>query len=274
MSTWERLQKTMRELGIEPKKSLGQNFLISESVIQRIVKATQESKPGFLLEIGPGLGALTFFLKEIPGEKRLIELDKVFAEYWRKQDLQVIEADALQIDWKQFSKMPRPWTLTSNLPYQISSSLVIDRSLDQEPFDCMILMFQKEVAQRIRARQQDELYGMLSVVAQTFWQTEMLLEAGPRDFLPAPKVASRVLVFQRKVSPVADRRKYLKFVKACFLHPRKFLISNLEEGMAIKKEIAAESLKKMGLSEKSRAGELGLEQFLALYRELSLDMKS
>ena len=274
MSTWDRLQKTMQELGIEPKKSLGQNFLISDSVIQRIVKATEDSKPEFLLEIGPGLGALTFFLKDLKAEKKLIELDRVFAEHWRQQNFTVIEADALQIDWQQFSQMPRPWTLTSNLPYQISSSLVIDRSLDKEPFDCLILMFQKEVAQRIRARQQDELYGMLSVVSQSFWNIEMLLEAGPRDFLPPPKVASRVLVFKRKASPVNDRRKYLKFVKACFLHPRKFLISNLEEGLSLKKEMTAEILKKMGLSEKSRAGELTLDKFLELYKELSLDAKA
>ncbi len=271
MSAWERLQKTMQELGIEPKKSLGQNFLVSDNVIEKIIRAVKESKPQFILEIGPGLGALTFFLKDIPVEKSLIELDRVFAEHWRKQDFKVIEGDALQIDWKQFESQIRPRTLVSNLPYQISSSLVIDRSLDSEPFDCMILMFQKEVAQRIRARQQDELYGMLSVVAQTFWFTEMLLEASSRDFNPPPKVASRVLVFKKKESPVKNRIKYLKFVKACFLHPRKLLISNLEEGLALKKEATAQTLQKMGLPEKARAGELTLDKFLQLYRELLLD---
>lgn len=271
MGAWERLQQTMQELGIEPKKSLGQNFLVSDNVIDKIIRAVKESKPEFFIEIGPGLGALTFFLKDISADKCLIELDRVFAEHWRKAGMNVIEADALQIDWNQFASKPHPRTLVSNLPYQISSSLVIDRCLDPDPFDCMILMFQKEVAQRIRARQQDELYGMLSVVSQTFWQTEMLLEASSRDFNPPPKVASRVLVFRRKVSPVKSKKRYLRFVKASFLHPRKLLISNLEEGFSLKKEMTSEILKKMGLSEKARAGELTLEQFLQLYRELSLD---
>lgn len=273
MSAWQRMQQTMLELGIEPKKSLGQNFLVSDVVIEKIIRAVVDLKPQFLLEIGPGLGALTFFLKDIQVQKQLIELDRVFADYWRNQGFQVIEKDALQIDWQQFEKMSQPKILVSNLPYQISSSLVIDRCLDSVPFDGMVLMFQKEVAQRIRARQQDELYGMLSVVSQTFWQTEMLLEASSRDFNPPPKVASRVLVFKTKASPVKNRKKYLRFVKACFLHPRKLLISNLEEGLSLKKEMTSEVLKKMGLSEKSRAGELTLEKFLQLFRELSLDVE-
>ena len=97
-----------------------------------------------------------------------MELDRVFSKYWKDQGLQLIEGDALQLDWSSFFHQARPLVLVSNLPYQISSSLVIDRCLDADPFDFMVLMFQKEVAQRLRARTGDELYGMLSVVAQSF----------------------------------------------------------------------------------------------------------
>jgi 16S rRNA (adenine1518-N6/adenine1519-N6)-dimethyltransferase len=266
--TWERLQKTLLELGIEPKKSLGQNFLVSDLVIDKIIRAAAATKPGFLLEIGPGPGALTYHLKNITSNYQLIELDRTISEYWRQQGLNLLEADALQIDWSPFLKQTRPLTLVSNLPYQISSSLVIDRCLDPEPLDFMILMFQKEVAQRLRARMQDELYGMLSVVAQSFWKMETLSDASPRDFFPPPKVASRVLTFEKKPSPVENKKKYFKFVKAAFLHPRKLMASNLQEGISVSKERAVEILQKLKLGEKARAGELSVQQFVDFYHEL------
>lgn len=266
--TWERLQKTLLQLGIEPKKSLGQNFLISDQVIQKIIKAAAATKPGFLIEIGPGPGALTFHLQNISDNYQLIELDRKFSEYWLSQGFRLIEGDALQIDWAPFFNQPRPLSLVSNLPYQISSTLVIDRSLDAEPLDFMVLMFQKEVAQRLRARIQDELYGMLSVVAQSFWKMETVADVSSRDFFPPPKVSSRVLSFEAKQSPVADKKKYFKFVKAAFLHPRKLMASNLEEGLSISKERAVEILKKLHLGEKSRAGQLSVQQFVDFYHEL------
>ncbi len=266
--TWDRLQQTMRDLGIEPKKSLGQNFLISDSVVQKIIRAAEQTKPDFLLEIGPGPGALTFHLKNLCSQFQLIELDRQFAQFWRDQNLAVVEADALQIEWSDFLSQSGVRTLVSNLPYQISSSLVIDRCLDDSPLDFMVLMFQKEVAQRIRARLQDELYGMLSVVAQTFWKMATVADVGNQDFFPPPKIASRVLSFERKESPVSDRRAYFKFVKAAFVHPRKLMVSNLEERLPITKARASEIMLSFGLSEKTRAGQLSVQQFVDFFHKL------
>lgn len=267
--TWDRLKVTLAELGIEPKKSLGQNFLVSDVVIGKIIAAAERTKPGFMIEIGPGPGALTYHLQNLTKNYQLIELDREISKYWRDKGLNLIEADALQLDWSPFFKEARPLTLVSNLPYQISSSLVIDRSLDAEPLDHMVLMFQKEVAQRIRARHGDELYGMLSVVAQSFWKMETVTEAGPGDFFPPPKVASRVLSFEKKPSPVADKKKYFQFVKAAFLHPRKLMASNLMERLPITKERSMEILKSLKLPEKARAGELTVQQFVDFYHQLS-----
>lgn len=266
--TWDRLKITLAELGIEPKKSLGQNFLISDVVIGKIIQAAQNMNPDSMVEVGPGPGALTFHLTQMGKDLELIELDRVIAEHWRKQNCTVHEADALQVDWSPWLNKAGKRILVSNLPYQISSSLVIDRSLDAKPLDGMVLMFQKEVAQRIRARQQDELYGMLSVVAQSFWKMETVSDVGPGDFFPPPKVASRVLSFVAQPSPVQDKRRYFKFVKACFLHPRKLMASNLEQGWNIPKEKAVEVLLRMKLPEKARAGELSVKQFVEFYHEL------
>lgn len=268
MSTaWERLQQVMLELHIEAKKSLGQNFLISDHVIEKIIRATLALKPAHLIEVGPGLGALTFFLKDSGVPLQLLELDQKLVLYWQKQGLNVAEGDALQMDWQPFISDEQT-VLVSNLPYQISSSLVIDRCLDEKPLAGMVLMFQKEVAQRLKAQKGHELYGMLSVVAQSFWDLELLLEASSRDFHPAPKVASRVLIFKSKKSPVEDKKKYLRFVKSAFLHPRKLMVSNLEEGLGVPKDQLQSLATELGFNEKIRAAELKVSDFLDFYRKL------
>jgi 16S rRNA (adenine1518-N6/adenine1519-N6)-dimethyltransferase len=266
MSARERILALMAEFQIEPKKSLGQNFLISDHVINKIIAAARAFGPASLIEVGPGLGALTASLREFEVPLFVIELDRVFADYWRQQGLDVVEKDALQWDWNS-KPSAHPRLLVSNLPYQISSSLVVDRCLDGS-VDAMILMFQKEVAQRLKAKAQTEAYGMLSVLAQTFWQMDLLLEASSGDFLPPPKVASRVLIFKAKDSPISDRPQFLRFVKSCFLHPRKIMISNLVEGLGQRRDVYLQALSSLKIKENTRAQELEVQQFVALFGAL------
>lgn len=266
----ERLEKTLQELGILAKKSLGQNFLVSDLVIERIINQVKEFAPEALVEVGPGPGALTYFLREMGVPLSLIELDRVIAAYWRDQGLQVIEEDALKLDWSQFYS-DKKLVFVSNLPYQISSSIVIDRSLEENGPEHMVLMFQKEVAQRIRASAKTEHYGLLSVIAQTFWKTTMVTEAGPRDFSPPPRVASRVLAFSKIPTEVKDRERFLKFVKAAFAQRRKLLKSNLS-GLLNQKTLTEDQLvnwlTEMGFKETARAEELSPLQFVRLYNYL------
>jgi 16S rRNA (adenine1518-N6/adenine1519-N6)-dimethyltransferase len=223
LTALQRLEKRMLELEFIAKKSLGQNFLVSDGVINKIIAAVVEEKPQHLIEIGPGCGALTDILVEKFKDLTLIELDRGFAEFWRTQKMNVIEADALQMHWNFSAEH----MLVSNLPYQISSSLVIDRCLDAVSLKAMVLMFQKEVAQRIRALAQTEHYGMLSVIAQEFWSIEIVCDAGSREFKPAPKVSSRVLKFLPRKSNISDKKQYLSFVKACFQQRRRVLSTNI-----------------------------------------------
>ncbi len=269
----ERLQKTLEELGILAKKSLGQNFLVSDLVIERIINQVKEFQPEELIEVGPGPGALTYFLRQMNVPLQLIELDRVIAAYWREQGLPVLEEDALRLDWSQFYKGKKV-VFVSNLPYQISSSIVIERSLEAQGVEHMVLMFQKEVAQRIRALPKTEHYGLLSVIAQTFWKTWMVTEAGPRDFNPPPRVASRVLGFSRIVSEVQNRKAFLTFVKAAFAQRRKLLKSNLS-GLLSQKKLSDTQLVQwlvdMGFKETARAEELSPVQFVKLYKNFGFE---
>jgi 16S rRNA (adenine1518-N6/adenine1519-N6)-dimethyltransferase len=267
VSARERILALMNEFQIEPKKSLGQNFLISDYVIDKILLAVRELNPASLIEVGPGLGALTVDLRAMNVPLFVIELDRVFAEHWRTQGVNVVEEDALRWDWSSRENL-KPCVLVSNLPFQISSSLVVDRTLDNS-LDAMVLMFQKEVAQRLKARFKTDSYGMLSVLAQTFWDVDLVLEASSGDFLPPPKVASRVLRFKKKAqTPVQDRKTYLRFLKACFLHPRKIMLSNLVEALGQTREAYQETFAHQKLKPTARAQELDLKQFVALYLAL------
>lgn len=277
----ERLLEKIRQTGTGPKRSLGQNFLISDHVIDRILENafdfgdsvfwSKAEKPLGMIEVGPGLGALTEGLLEGVKQRGLrfqvIELDRQFAENWRDAGVQVVEADALQADW-QGLKLSQGTRLISNLPYQISSSLVIDRSVWPCGLGSMILMFQKEVAKRITAKEKSDDYGLLSVIAQLGWDVEIVCEAGPQDFYPPPRVASRVLRFRRRVDAPAetDFAAFLKFAKKAYAHRRKLLASNLSTGGDSRARLES-ILESMGFSKTVRAEELSPWQLLELARK-------
>jgi 16S rRNA (adenine1518-N6/adenine1519-N6)-dimethyltransferase len=154
------------------------------------------------------------------------------------------------------------------LPYQISSSIVIDRSLDQNGFDHMVLMFQKEVAQRLTAEISTKEYGFLSVMAQLHFRMKKVADAAPGDFFPAPKIASRVLAFERLPADGLGR-PFLSFVKQAFAFRRKFLLKNLKSAVnpstLSRLPAVAEEL---GISPKARAEELEPAQFVAFFKRL------
>lgn len=259
----------LRELGAEPKRSLGQNFLISERAVSQIIGAAERNKTAsHLIEVGPGLGSLTESLIELGVPFEVIELDKAFSEYWRGRGLKVTEADALKLDWKTLN-LPAGTLLVSNLPYQISSSLVIERSLESAGISHMILMFQKEVAQRLMAKARTDDYGLLTVIAQTFWKMGNLIEVAPREFYPAPNIASRVVMFEwlgRKLPEGGNADEFLRLVKTAFSHRRKLMLKNLSGSWGgLQSESWTQIFEKTGIGAQARAEELDPPTFLRLY---------
>lgn len=251
------LKERLAQMGLSPKKAFGQNFLVNQQVINKILEEAGHHKFKDLIEIGPGLGALTEPMLKAGMKPRLIEFDRDLVEYWRGREMDVIDADALKVNWNDLG-LSEPSMLISNLPYQISTHIVIDRCFGPKPLKWMILMFQKEVAQRLIAQPRTKEYGLLSVMAQLHFKMRKVADASPRDFYPAPKVASRVLYFERLDSQNLGV-PFLKFVKRAFHLRRKFLLKNLA-GMVDKA-----TLQKAGLSEKVRAEELTPAQFVELF---------
>ncbi|MGE0764173.1 MAG: 16S rRNA (adenine(1518)-N(6)/adenine(1519)-N(6))-dimethyltransferase RsmA [Bdellovibrionales bacterium] len=270
-SLLSRTKARMQELGLQPQKGLGQNFLISRHVVDKIIHAVAAQNPRQLLEVGPGVGSLTESLLEMNLPLTIIELDRSLAEYWRKRGQNVLENDALKVNWAQAAPVA-PTVLVSNLPYQISTHLVIDLSFGPATIPSMVLMFQKEVAERLMARPRTSAYGLLSVMLQSHWQMQRVLEAGPGDFWPAPKIASQVVQFQRKPAPFAGREKaYLSYLKAAFAQRRKFLSKNLlarPPKPGLNQEAIVAALEELGLGSRVRAEELSVEQFEKLFERI------
>ena len=157
--------------------------------------------------------------------------------------------------------------MVSNLPYQIGARVVIDRSLGPDSVTKMILMFQKEVAQRLMATPSTKDYGFLTVVAQAQWKIRLLLEAKPNDFYPAPKVTSRVLIFER-LKPMVDEF-FVEFVKKAFAQRRKFMLKSFGP----EKEQLLALLQTLGYDEKVRAEEISVEHFCELIAKMRTNKK-
>ena len=277
------IKQKMAELNFYPKKMLGQHFLINSQKVDQIISTVKNLKPSFIMEVGPGLGVLTEpLLQTINNNSKepsfcTVEMDTQLCEYWKKRGVTVLEGDILKIHWQKY--LSPGSVLVGNLPYQVASRLMIQCCPGPDNLQNMILMFQKEVAQRIMARPHHKTYGLLSVISICYWDIQLLTEAGVRDFYPSPKVAGQVLLFKKKKHDIPQPDQFLTFVKHCFSQRRKFLINqlkkiikeknNLKQQSALdQKEYLLKIFNQLNLSPKIRPEQLEPSQFIALYKLL------
>jgi 16S rRNA (adenine1518-N6/adenine1519-N6)-dimethyltransferase len=255
--------------GIRATKALGQNFLLDLNLTRKIARAGGPLRGKTVLEIGAGPGGLTRALLAegadhvlaVERDRRcLAALEELSAQAPGR--LSVVAADALELD--EYDLKPRPNRIIANLPYNISTPLLF-KWLDRlELFEHMVLMFQKEVAQRIAARPGSKAYGRLSVMVQWRCRVDALFDLPPRAFTPEPKVTSTVLALEPRSTPLAAARADLleTVVAAAFGQRRKMLRGSL-------KQISADPiglLRRAGLEPTLRAENLSVEQFCALAR--------
>lgn len=261
-----------------PKRSLGQNFLRDASVSQRIVDALNPRATDHVIEIGPGQGALTEKLIDSGATVTAIEFDRDLAPALRgkfagSERLTVIEADALSVDFASLappsSIIPQPSTkLVANLPYNISTPILQRLMKQRDVFSILVLMFQREVAERITAAPGGRERGFLSVMAQNAFEIERLFDVSPSAFYPMPKVWSAVIRLTPK--PFSnDEAQMRELVSLGFGHKRKTLAKNLSGYFSD----VAECIQNIGLPPKVRAEELSLSQWRELLRMRSSRFK-
>ncbi len=249
--------------GLQLKKSLGQHFLHDENVCRKIVDQVDHQPGMSLLEIGPGGGALT---KYIVGwndiDYAAVEVDEEKATYLERTYPEIagriIHEDVLKVA----APFTGHFTVIGNFPYNISSPIMF-RILEWEPqVDCVIGMFQKEVAQRIASGPGSKSYGILSVLLQAFFKVEYLFDVHENCFTPPPKVKSGVVRFLNLHNPfgIGDKRRFTVLVKAAFNQRRKTLRNGLR-GTVTPEMLTLPIMDK-------RAEQLGVEDFVNLYRLL------
>jgi 16S rRNA (adenine1518-N6/adenine1519-N6)-dimethyltransferase len=246
------------------KKSLGQHFLKDEKIVQRIIQELQKNHFTNLLEVGPGGGALTKHLLEIPNINfKAVELDEEKVNYLLKQfpSLQnnLIHQSFLSID-RPFDE---PFTVIGNFPYNISTQILFKVLEWKEYVPVVIGMFQKEVAERAAAKEGSKIYGVLSVLLQYYYKVEYLFSVGNESFVPQPKVQSGVIRLTKNKSqlPVKSERAFWILVKTAFNQRRKTLRNGVKSLFA--KEILNDDLFNR------RAETLSVEEFAALTFKMS-----
>lgn len=218
---------------IRAKKSLGQNFLHDASVIDRIVGALEVRDSDTVIEIGPGTGALTETLVKTGANVVAVEFDRELVPLLEQQfrfdeNFRLVNADALNLDFASIVDKPNGVKLVANLPYNISTP-ILQRLIEQRHiFSTLVLMFQREVVERIIAKPATKERGYLSVIAQTAFDIEYLFDVAPSSFRPVPKVWSSVIRLTPQSAFVGDEVVFRKVVSQSFAQKRKTIFNNLK----------------------------------------------
>lgn len=255
------------------KKVFSQNFIQSSEVINDILDALGADEDSFVMEIGPGAGALTVPLAEKAGHLAAVEIDrrlvKMLREKFKDNDkVRIVFDDILQVDFKdilehEHAERFKKLKIVGNIPYNITSPIIYEVLESGIAFENFTLMIQKEVADRVCSPPGKRVYGLLSVFVQYHTEPSYIRTVGRELFLPTPTVDSAVvnLKFRSKPPVDCDKEKFFALVKQSFSHKRKTLANNLAGYIAPDKKQAAVFLEGIGIDPKRRAETLSLEEF-------------
>ena len=262
----------LSRFGIRLQKKLGQHFLTDESVVRRIAAALQLSPGDAVLEIGPGIGTLTQMLAMTGAQVTAVELDRRFIDILGKTlaaygNVRLVQGDVLAVDMREFVASER-FCIAGNLPYYITTPIVMKFLEEKLPAERMVFMVQKEVADRMVALPGKKDYGALSVAVRYYMEPAKLFEVPAAAFLPPPAVDSAVvLLTRRQQSPVdiPSEKVFFQLVKAAFAQRRKTLANSLR-GSGLESEFTAAILAEAGIDGNRRGETLSLVEFASLCR--------
>lgn len=267
------LRKLLRQYYIKPRKGIGQNFLVSERLLHRIVDAADLDEHDVVLEVGAGLGALTLRLAQscsrviaLEVDKRLIPLLQQAASAY--PSVEVIHADVLAVEPGDLVCVP--YKVVANLPYYITSAILRHFLEARAKPSVIVVTVQREVAERMTAGPGE--MSLLAVSVQFYGRPRIVAKAPPGAFYPSPRVHSAVVRIDVPASPpvaVDDVESFFAVVRAGFAQRRKQLRNSLSQGLGLPAQEVVEALHRSGLDETQRPQELGIEQWARLCRELS-----
>lgn len=275
IATPTRTKQILEKYGFSFKKSLGQNFLVDTNILHNIVDAAELSKKTAVIEIGPGIGALTEQLCRAAGKVLAIEIDQrllpILDDTLSPYDnVEVVHGDVLKLNLHQLiEEKLRDYdeiSVVANLPYYVTSPILMKLLEEQLRLKHIVVMIQKEVADRIAAKPGTKDYGSLSVAAQFYAEAEVAMIVPASVFVPKPNVDSAVLKLSIRDEPavvVQDERLFFRLVRASFGQRRKTLLNNLMSNFAGKeqKELVLRALESTGIEPSRRGETLSIEEF-------------
>jgi 16S rRNA (adenine1518-N6/adenine1519-N6)-dimethyltransferase len=259
------------------QKKFGQNFLIDSNVLESIIRGAEITKDDFVLEIGPGIGTMTQYLCEAARQVVVVEIDKMLipiledtlSEY---DNVEVINQDVLKVDIKSLAEEKnngKPIKVVANLPYYITTPIIMGLFESGVPIDSITIMVQKEVADRMQTGPGSKDYGALSLAVQYYATAKVILNVSATCFMPRPNVDSAVIKLTRHKEPtvnVADEKLMFKIIRASFNQRRKTLVNGLKNSpeLSFSKEQIVKAIEKIGKPETIRGEALTLEEFAEL----------
>lgn len=271
------LKALLNRHGFNFSKTLGQNFLIDNNVLNKIVSASELNENSCVLEIGPGAGTLTRRLAETGARCTAVEIDKALLPILGEtlagfDNFNLINSDILKVDLKKLINDEfdnKPFHVIANLPYYITTPIIMQILESRLPVVSMTLMVQKEVADRMCATCGSKEYGALSVAVQYYTIPTVICRAEPHCFIPQPKVASSVVHLKVSATPtvtVSDEKKFFAIVKSSFGQRRKTLLNALSKSpyFSANKDSVRSALVQMGVDENIRGEKLSISQFAKL----------
>jgi 16S rRNA (adenine1518-N6/adenine1519-N6)-dimethyltransferase len=260
-------RKLLAARDLRPKKKFGQNFLMDAAAARRIAELCVTQRDDLVVEVGPGTGSLTQALLAVGGRVIAVEIDTELVGVLRgRADLAAaafIEADALVFDFEQAAQ-GRRWCASGNLPYNIATPLILRWLESPAPPERIVVMVQREVAERFTAAPATPAYGSLSIAVQYAMHVRPAFTLGPQAFHPKPKVDSAVVVMERREHPavtVRDRALFLKVVRAAFAYRRKTLANSLSLALGIERPRTQLALTHLGYDMEIRGEQLDMEAF-------------
>ena len=273
---FEETRIIMKKYNIKANKSLGQNFLISQEVVNNIIKASEISEKDLVIEIGPGLGTLTKRLLEQAGKVICVELDtkmiNILEErFFLYKNLEIINQDILKVDLKNKIKQEKEKNgfekvkIVANLPYYITTPIIMKLLEEELDLESITVMIQKEVADRLTAIPGKKNTGAITYTVYYYTDSEEILEVPKDSFIPEPEVTSEVIKLNIRKKPIAEpknKEKMFKVIKCAFTQRRKTLLNSLvNTNILDSKQQGINMLNSLNINENIRPEELTIEQF-------------
>lgn len=271
-----RTQEIMAKHGLTFKKSLGQNFLIDPNILRKIVSQAGLTKESAAIEIGPGIGALTEHLARDAGKVLAFEIDQrllpVLADTLSPYDnVKVIHSDILKADVEQAIQEElagfEDIMVVANLPYYVTTPIILKLLLEKLPIRGLVVMLQKEVAERITAKPGTKAYGSLSIAIQYYTEAEFAMTVPKSVFMPQPNVDSAVIRMTKRPEPIVqviDEDFFFSVTRGSFVQRRKTILNNLQSAMPngkAKKEFILQALDEAGIDPTRRGETLSIKEF-------------